>query len=81
MKREPELSVEMWYCGDDVCDCSRPEVCLRWDPTTTQVCQVLAQGPFVTQGYGAPEPGELEAQQTWMAEARHWYGVEAVEAR
>ena len=71
------VCVYLWWCGDNYCDCTKPIVQVRSEerPFTsgwTAPYQV-AEGPFVSEGYGAAEPGEKEAQEKWMAEAREWY--------
>lgn len=76
-----EIKAFMWWCGDEECDCSRPEVIVRsilhfrdpgWEPPKT-----IAVGPFISRGYGE-EPGDSEAQQKWLAEAIEWYGLEKI---
>ena len=69
----------MWWCGDDECDCTCPEIVLveklesGYSPPWRYVYTTLSEGEFVTSGC---EPGEREAQTQWLKEACAWYGVE-----
>ena len=73
----PEVFVYMWWCGDDYCDCTQPIVEIRsteipfsfgWTAPTR-----IAEGPFLSQGYGAAEPEEIKAQKKWLRDAEKWY--------
>ena len=75
-RTQPELSVEMWWCGEDECDCTEPQVVVRYPLDRPKpgigVCEVIAEGPFIANGYGA-EPGEVAAQKKWLRSAERWY--------
>ena len=71
------VSVYMWWCGDEECDCTKPIVEIRslerplspgWESP-----ERIAEGPFVNYSGGYPEPEELKAQKKWLAGAKAWY--------
>ena len=72
------VTVWMWWCGDEVCDCCQPIVEIRYEKSVPGIGmrQIIADGPFLSFGYGSPEPGEKEAQDLWLKEAEDWYCVE-----
>ena len=77
MRTQPELSVEMWWCGDAECDCTEPQVVVRYPFNKPKpgigICEVIAAGPFISSGYGSPEPEEVKAQKRWLRKAEDWY--------
>lgn len=77
MRTQPELSVEMWWCGDEYCNCTRPQVVVRYPMDKPKpnigICEVIAEGPFISMGYGSPEPGEVVEQKRWLRKAEKWY--------
>ena len=74
----PRLVVEMWWCGDDVCDCTMPRVCrytrnerLHWAVNT----EVIESGPF----YSAASREEYQEQIAWLRDAAQRYPEAVVE--
>ena len=74
IRAQPELSVEMWYCGDDYCACDMPQVVVRYPHPKPGVgiCEVIAEGPFISHGEGA-EKSEIAEQKRWLRKAEDWY--------
>jgi hypothetical protein len=81
MRTRPELSVEMWECYDDECQCQQPKVVVRYPfhkPWPgVGIYQVISEGPFETYGYGHDDSRKARtAQERWLNEARDWYCME-----
>lgn len=76
-RTQPELSVEMWYCGDDECACERPQVVVRYPFDKpwpgVGVLELIEEGPFYSFGYGDYGNKERAEQKRWLRKAEDWY--------
>ena len=68
----------MWWCGDDECDCLRPQVVVRYPLNNPKpgvgLCEVIAEGKFETYGCGHDDAKMAKAnQEKWLEDARAWY--------
>ncbi len=69
-----------WHCGDDVCDCVQPIVevrsCHTWMDYRWKLPYRVAEGPFLSYGYGLPENEEIKESKKWLEDAKSWYHLE-----
>lgn len=76
-RTQPELSVKMWWCGDNECACEQPQVVVRYPFDKPKpgvgICELIAAGPFVSYGDGAEQQGERKEQKRWLRQAEKWY--------
>lgn len=71
------IRVYSWWCGDEICDCVQPvvDVLEYLDALDRRKVRRIAEGPFISNGYGAPAAEEKAAQDRWLTEAREWYCI------
>lgn len=74
----PQIVAEMWYCGDEVCECSQPEINRLTPNRYYPQCvdrETIEKGPF----YSGAAMVEIEEQCKWLLEAARRHNVANLE--
>jgi len=73
--RPPYLIAELWWCGDETCDCVQPQITLITPNHPYYPPWIKRETKWMGTYHSQPEPEEMEQMKQELREASKKFGI------